>query len=690
MPQTDLRGRVGERRRGYYQGLTSEQNAELLRAQNQALERVVQGAPLAETCDRLLRAIEAQCPGMLASILLLDRDGIHVRHVASPSLPDSFTRALNGQSIGPSAGSCGTAAFRREPVIVEDIAADPLWEGYRALALAHDLRACWSTPIFDAERQVLGTFALYFRTPGRPTPFHWHLIDVSTHVAAVAMVHDRESRELRASEERLRLAVTGGNVGIWEWDFATNRLVWNDELILMWGWPDGATDLTLEGAIRMVLPEDQPLVQAAIDRSLHDGAPCDVEYRVRRHDGAVRWIAVKGRVEFDRTNRPARMMGVALDITDQRQADDALKRREAQLAEAQHIAHVGSYEWDVASNQVDRSDELCRIFGISPEQFRPTFEGYLERVHPDDRRKTRTIVEQAFRDGQPFDFEERIVRPDGVVRHLRSQGRWSLDAAGRPVRLMGICQDITERKLAEDQLRKTVELQARNEELKAFAYTVSHDLKAPLRGIAGYAQEIDRQHRTGLDERGLWCLKQILTATSNLDRLIEDLLHYSRVDAQTPTPTTVDLAALVETILRDRKPVIAAHGTVLTVSLSAARVGTWQRGLTQVLTNLIDNAIKYSRKSAPPTVRSGSEALADRVRITVTDNGIGFDMKYHDRIFGLFNRLVRQEDFEGTGAGLAIVKKVIEKMDGTVRAESSPGVGSTFIVDLPLAAPSQD
>ncbi len=667
---------------------SSRLSAELLEAQNHALEGVVQGAPLGQTLDRLLRVIEAQCPGMLCSVLLLDDDGVHMRHGASPSLPGSFNRAVDGQPIGPRAGSCGTAAFRREPVIVEDIATDPLWDDYRPVALAHDLRACWSTPILDRERRVLGTFALYFRTPGRPTPFHWQLIDVSTHVAAVAIVHDRESRELRASEERLRLAVTGGNVGIWEWDFATNRLVWNDELILMWGWPAGASDLTFDNIMSMVVAEDRSLVQTALARSVRDGTICDIEYRVRRHDAAVRWIAAKGRVEYDNARRPVRMMGVALDVTDRKHAEEALMRREAQLAEAQQIAHVGSYEWTVADNRVDRSVELCRIFGLSSEDFPATIEGYLARVHPDDRSATRTIIEQAFREGTSFDFEERIVRPDGAIRHLRSQGRWNFDEHRKPARLMAICQDVTDRKLAEEQLRRTTELQARNEELKAFAYTVSHDLKAPLRGIAGYAQELDRQHRTGLDERGLWCLKQIITATKNLDRLIEDLLYYSRLDVQTPSPTDVDLAAILDTILKDRKPVIASQGTIVSVGLSAKHLFTWHRGLLQVLANLIDNAIKYTRNAVPPTVHIGSEADPDRIRITVADNGIGFDMKYHDRIFGLFNRLVRQEDFEGTGAGLAIVKKVLDKMGGSVHAESSPGAGSTFIVELPLHPPA--
>jgi len=237
--------------------------------------------------------------------------------------------------------------------------------------------------------------------------------------------------------------------------------------------------------------------------------------------------------------------------------------------------------------------------------------------------------------------------------------------------------EISQRKRIEELLR------ARNEELKAFAYTVSHDLKAPLRGIAGYAQELDGRHRAGLGERALFCLKQILTATHNLDRLIEDLLHYSRLDAETPTGAEVNLAHMVEAILRDRKPLILEQGAEVAVSLSSTSVRTWERGLLQVLTNLIDNALKYSRDAKPPRIHITSQELSDAVRIVISDNGIGFDMKYHDRIFGLFNRLVRQEDFEGTGAGLAIVKKVVEKLRGRIWAESKPGSGAKFFVELP-------
>ncbi len=226
-------------------------------------------------------------------------------------------------------------------------------------------------------------------------------------------------------------------------------------------------------------------------------------------------------------------------------------------------------------------------------------------------------------------------------------------------------------------------LRAKNDELKAFAYTVSHDLKAPLRGIAGYANELDRKHRGGLSERAHFCLTQILAAASHLDQLIEDLLRYSRLEAETPSLTEVHLGKLVETILQDRLLVLTEQKVEVTVDLSFSTMQVWERGLAQVLTNLIDNAIKYSRKAIRSRVRIAANALEGSWRLSVSDNGIGFDLKYHDRIFGLFNRLVRMEEFEGTGAGLAIAKKVLDKMGGKIWAQSAPGAGATFYLDVP-------
>src|SRR4029079_623736 len=155
------------------------------------------------TLDALVRVVEAQAPELVGSILLLDRDGTHVRHGAAPRLSPRFVQAVDGSAIGDEAGSCGAAAYRGETVIVDDIATDPLWKDYRGLAEAEGLRAAWSTPIFDAQRRVLGTFALYFRRPGRPMESHLGLIDMVTQTAAIAISRKREEEALRESGQRL-------------------------------------------------------------------------------------------------------------------------------------------------------------------------------------------------------------------------------------------------------------------------------------------------------------------------------------------------------------------------------------------------------------------------------------------------------------------------------------------------------
>jgi signal transduction histidine kinase len=167
--------------------------------QARVLEMIASGAPLTDVLEELLHVIERDSPEMLGSILLLDDEGRHLAHAAAPSLPREYCRAVDGVAIGPSVGSCGTAAYLREQIIVEDIETDPLWEGYRQLASPHGLRACWSTPIVDPQRRVLGTFALYFRTPGRPTQRHDRLISMATFTAAIAIV------KARGDQERARL-----------------------------------------------------------------------------------------------------------------------------------------------------------------------------------------------------------------------------------------------------------------------------------------------------------------------------------------------------------------------------------------------------------------------------------------------------------------------------------------------------
>jgi PAS domain S-box-containing protein len=421
------------------------------------------------------------------------------------------------------------------------------------------------------------------------------------------------------------------------------------------------------------------------------------------------------------------------DAAEQKCVEDALRESERKYRELVEHANSIILHWSRDGRVLFLNEYGQRFFGYSEAEILGRH--VMGTIVPETEtsgRDLRPLMDEICKN--PAAFEQNVnenMRRGGEHVWVAWTNKVVLDPQGQVKEILSIGADITERRRAENNLKqltveleervrlRTVELRAsndqlhaKNSELKGFAYTVSHDLKAPLRGIAGYASELDRKHRVGLSERAQFCVTQILTATSNLDHLIEDLLQYSRLDAETPSFTEVNLHDLIEGILRDRQLAIAEQHIAVAVDLPFPTLRIWERGLLQVLTNLIDNAIKYSRKATPPRLKIAAEDLGrtwrlsvnaikysrsstpprlriaaepcdEDWRLTVRDNGIGFDMKYHDRIFGLFNRLVRMEEFEGTGAGLAIVKKVLDKVGGTVRAESSPGAGATFIVDIP-------
>ncbi len=201
---------------------------ELAVGQVRILELIASGSPLRTTLDALLVFLEQDLPEMLCSILLLDDEGACLRHGSAPSLPDAYSKAIDGSRVGPRAGSCGTAAHRGEQVVVADIETDPLWTDYRELARPHGLRACWSTPILSPEEGLLGTFAMYFRSPRSPNAEHHRVIEIATHIAAIAIAKDRREKVARESAERYRLLNLATNDAVWDWDVKKDTLWWNE------------------------------------------------------------------------------------------------------------------------------------------------------------------------------------------------------------------------------------------------------------------------------------------------------------------------------------------------------------------------------------------------------------------------------------------------------------------------------
>jgi signal transduction histidine kinase len=230
---------------------------------------------------------------------------------------------------------------------------------------------------------------------------------------------------------------------------------------------------------------------------------------------------------------------------------------------------------------------------------------------------------------------------------------------------------------------RTAALNAKSQELETFAYSVAHDLKAPLRGIDGYSRLLLEDYAKSLDDQGRTFLQTIQDSTDEMNRLIDDLLVYSRLERRELKTHRIELTPMVRALVEEKKREGADHEVDFVVDVNGATVLADSSGLVQSLRNYLDNAIKFTRKVAAPRIEVGSRESPRSCLLWVRDNGIGFDMKYHDRIFDIFQRLNVAEDYPGTGIGLAIVRKAMERMGGRALAESEPGHGATFYLEIP-------
>jgi PAS domain S-box-containing protein len=315
--------------------------------QSRVLEMIAANASLPEVLTSLVLLMEAQADGLRCSILLLHRDGKHVRHGAAPNLPEAYVKAVDGAPIGPRNGSCGTAMYLRKPVVVKDVLTDPLWADYRNLAEICGLRACWSTPILSPHGDVLGSFAMYRQENRGPYPEELRLTQIATHIAGIAIERQRVQETLREREARINLAAESADLAFWVIYPEQNAAWMSDKGRKIYGF-DSKLPLNRDLILSRVHPDERTAVHAAFHRACASLGLFDSEHRLVLPYGKTRWVIVRGRCLQDEHGNLLELIGVTIDVSAQKQADLQLQIQREEMSHLNRVALMGEMTASVA------------------------------------------------------------------------------------------------------------------------------------------------------------------------------------------------------------------------------------------------------------------------------------------------------------------------------------------------------
>jgi PAS domain S-box-containing protein len=427
-------------------------------------------------------------------------------------------------------------------------------------------------------------------------------------------------------------------------------------------------------------PEARESIARALADVVAGGTSACLEAPGPRPDGSRGWFHLSlGRV----TGRTGiATSAIVTDITERKREEERLRRSESMMVDTQGVAHLGVWEWDITQPHASWSPELYRIYGLDPKTHVPTYEDYLMRVHPDDRQRVKEATENVFHQLQPYSHDERIHRADGTLRYLHTWAFPGLDDAGRLVRLTGVCQDITDRKLAENALAEhAAELARSNAQLEQFARVIAHDLQEPLRAIASFAQLLSVENKGRLGGFSDEAIEFIVEGVHRMKSLIVDLLEYSRITGQDQRRQVVSLSDALARARDELSTQLAEAGAAIKAEpLPAVMADPIQLHL--VFKELLANAVRF-RGERRPEIALRASCQNGMVETVVQDNGPGIDPRYHERIFALFQRL--NAEAPGTGIGLAQCKSIVERHGGRIWVQSWPGEGAAFHFTLPAA-----
>lgn len=520
--------------------------------------------------------------------------------------------------------------------------------------------------------------------------------------------------QLATKESEIHFKNIADNVPVLIWLSDTEKLCYYFNK----GWLE-FTGRTIEqetgnGWAEGIYPEDVENCLTAYNTSADARQEFYMEYRLKRHDGVYRWISHKGVPRYTARGTFIGYAGGCMDIQEQKNFAQELEKKVAErtielkklndylqlknniFAHAEENAMAGSYSWNLQTNDLEYSDNLFRMLGCEPQEFVPSFEKFLNFIHPDDIELVADDGQKTFENQMIVQHIYRVITKTGTIKFFRSSGNFTGEDDNRF--MVGSVQDVTKDTLMNDVLtKKNLELKHNNAELESFTYIASHDLQEPLRKIQSFSKLILTKELANLSATSNDYFSRIIAAAQRMQHLIDALLNYSSSNSVDNQSLPTDLNEIIDEVIYNLNDIIEEKKAIIEKA-DLPKLNVVQVQFYQLFSNIISNALKYSRPHIVPLIKISANIIAaDEIKtgttdkkgkywkITIADNGIGFDQQYEFKIFELFQRLHGRNEYEGTGIGLAICNKIVHNHNGFIVAAGHPGVGAEFAIYLPIA-----
>jgi PAS domain S-box-containing protein len=628
--------------------------------------------------EKLIANVEHLLPGSFCSIVSLKDDNT-VSHLGGRPIDDNYVADLKNVTIGPKAGSWGTALYTGKSIFVSDIQNDPLWDGLLHTVEPYGFKSCWSIPVKKRSGKIIAAFAVYFKVNRKPSKDETNLLERATNLVGVLIENHNAVAETESAKERYDIVAKATSDTIWDWKIQEDDFLWNKGIQGVFGYKKEDVGKTSKWWFDRIHPEDSIKMSVKLYSFLEQKTEkWQDEYRFACADGTYKYVLDRGFLVKDVNGKAIRMIGAMQDITKQKEEEQRLKLLETVITETKDAVVITESE--------KRSGSIPKIVFVNPAFTQMTGYKSSEVVgrSPASFMGKRSIADDisklsdALKNKKEFKFETLNHKKNGEEYWVNFSMIPITNKEGQHSHWISIQRDITEEKRQEKEKEQLIrELTQNNKDLKQFSYITSHNLRAPLSNLTGLLNLIEDIPIENPE------LKEILNGFSKsthlLNETINDLVKVVIIkDNPSIQREEVLIQDVFENVFNQLSFLISLHKPIIKIELGKTSILNINKAyLESILLNLLTNAIKYRATGRQLKIHVRSREVGNNVMLTFKDNGIGIDMKRNaDKIFGLYQRFHNYPDSKGLG--LYLVKSQVETMGGAITVQSEVDKGTTF------------